>query len=162
LHRRAGEAYGVKPIQKAWLLETLNGLLPDRAIRRVLTVDDEETSRFIVREMLNDSMYRVIEAESGGAGLRLAHELVPDVILLDFRLTDMTGIELYDRLQHDARTAKLPVILVTAQRLSIDELNRFGTAQVLSKSGLTREALRAAIDNAVSAAGQAVRPGVGA
>jgi CheY-like chemotaxis protein len=144
-------AYGVKPIAKAWLLGTLDELVPRQPVIRVLTVDDEETSRFIVREMLNDSTYRVAEAESGGAGLRLAREMSPDVILLDVRLTDLTGFELYERLRNDAVTSTIPVILVTSQRVSADELARLGfSVPVLSKSGLTRDTLRAAIEKAVA------------
>jgi signal transduction histidine kinase/CheY-like chemotaxis protein len=145
------DAYGVKPIQKAWLLRTLHELVPGRTVLRVLTVDDEETSRFIVREMLNDSTYHVAEAESGAAGLRLASEMVPDVILLDVRLTDITGLELYERLRKDPRTANVPVILVTSQRVSADDVERLGISEpVLSKSSLTRDMLRSAIDKAVA------------
>jgi CheY-like chemotaxis protein len=144
-------AYGVKPIAKAWLLRTLDELVPRQPVIRVLTVDDEETSRFIVREMLNDSTYRVAEAESGGAGLRLAREISPDVILLDVRLTDFTGFELYERLRNDAVTSTIPVILVTSQPVSADELGRLGfSVPVLSKSGLTRDTLRAAIEKAMA------------
>ena len=69
----------------------------------MLTVDDEETYRFIVREMLNDSGYEVAEAGSGRDGLRFTHELLPDVVLLDLRLTDMTGIEMCERLRSSRR-----------------------------------------------------------
>jgi CheY-like chemotaxis protein len=139
-------AYGVKPIHKQWLIDTLESLAPRVRLVRVLTVDDEETYRFIVREMLNDPTYEVSEAGTGIDGVRLTHELVPDVILLDWRLTDMTGIEMAERLRRDPRTANVPTILVTSQTLSADERMRFGTDRpILSKSALTREALRAAI-----------------
>jgi CheY-like chemotaxis protein len=117
---------------------------------RVLTVDDEDTYRFIVREMLNDSSYAVTEAGSGMEGLRLTHEVVPDIILLDLRLTDMTGIELCERLRRDPKTAHVPAILVTSQILSPEERDRLGRDRaVLSKSALTRDALRAAIHQAL-------------
>jgi signal transduction histidine kinase/CheY-like chemotaxis protein len=139
-------AYGLKPVDKRWLIETLETLAPQRRVVRVLIVDDEETYRFIAREMLNDSSYAVSEAGSGMEGLRLTHELVPDIVLLDLRLTDMTGIEMCERLRRDPRTAQVPVILVTSQMLSPDERERFGVGRpVLSKSALTRDALRRAI-----------------
>jgi signal transduction histidine kinase/DNA-binding response OmpR family regulator len=144
------DAYGVKPIDRRWLIETLEGLVVRPSIVRVLSVDDEETYRFIIREMLNDSAYEVVEAGSGLDGLRLTHDLQPDVILLDLRLTDMTGIEMRERLRKQPRTASVPAILVTSQALSADERERWGIVEpVLSKATLTREVLRAAIRQAV-------------
>ncbi|HEX7797259.1 MAG TPA: ATP-binding protein [Vicinamibacterales bacterium] len=144
------DAYGVKPIDRTWLVDTLDRLVPKPGSVRVLSVDDEETYRFIVREMLNDSGYEVVEADSGMDGLRLTRELEPDVILLDLRLTDMTGIELRERLRKQPKTAHVPTILVTSQTLSADERERWGIADpVLSKATLTREILRAAIGRAI-------------
>jgi CheY-like chemotaxis protein len=66
------------------------------------------------------------------------------------RLTDMTGIEMCERLRRDPKTALVPVILVTSQVLSADERERFGVGRpVLAKSALTREALRTAIRDAL-------------
>jgi len=143
-------AYAVKPIDRTWLVDTLEALVPLRSMVRVLSVDDEETYRFIIREMLNDSGYEVVEAGSGLDGLRLTHDLLPDVILLDLRLTDMTGIEMRERLRKQPKTANVPTILVTSQPLSNDERERWGISDpVLSKATLTRESLRAAIRQAV-------------
>ena len=146
-------AYGVKPIGRSWLLSKLESLVPDPRIVRVLTVDDEETYRFIVREMLNDPAYEIAEANSGTDGLRLIHELPPDVILLDLRLTDMSGIQVCERLRQDPRTAKVPIIIVTSQPLSSDDSRRLGDVfdvfAVLPKSTLTRDSLRSAIHDAV-------------
>ena len=144
-------AYGVKPIGRGWLLSKLETLVPDPRIVRVLTVDDEETYRFIVREMLNDPIYEIAEAGSGTDGLRLTQELPPDVILLDLRLTDMTGIQVCERLRQDPRTANVPIILVTSQQLSSDDSRRLvDVFAVLPKSTLTRESLRSTIHDAVS------------
>src|SRR5262249_37051317 len=143
-------AYAVKPIDRTWLLDTLEALVPARSMVRVLSVDDEETYRFIIREMLNDSGYEVVEAGSGIDGLRSTRELEPDVILLDLRLTDMSGIELREHLRKQPKTARVPAILVTSQTLSADEQERWGRSEpVLSKATLTRETLRAAIRRVV-------------
>jgi signal transduction histidine kinase/CheY-like chemotaxis protein len=145
------DACALKPIDKQWVLDTLNALVPSDAALRVLTVDDEETYRFIVREMLNGGRYRVDEAGSGQDGVRLTRELMPDVVLLDHRLSDMSGLDVYERLRDDPRTARVPVILVTSQQLSMEERRRFGVDRaVLSKSVLTRDVLRGAIEQAVT------------
>jgi signal transduction histidine kinase/CheY-like chemotaxis protein len=144
------DAYGVKPIDRTWLVDTLDRLVPRTSTVRILSVDDEETSRFIIREMLNDSEYEVVEAGSGIDGLRLSRELDADVILLDLRLTDMSGIELREQLRKQPKTSHVPAILVTSQTLSADEQERWGIVDpVLSKATLTREILRAAIRRAV-------------
>jgi CheY-like chemotaxis protein len=151
------DAYGVKPISREWLLETLEALTPQVRPLRVLAIDDEEAARFIVRELLNDGLYQLTEAASGAEGLRLAQEEAPDVLLLDFRLTDMTGIEVCDRLRRTAALSEVPVIVVTSHRLSADDRERFGAgAKILSKSKLTRDALRSAIQQAVP--GRGVHP----
>jgi CheY-like chemotaxis protein len=118
---------------------------------RVLAIDDEEAYRYIVREMLNVPPYQVAEAASGREGVRMTRDMLPDVVLLDFRLNDMTGLEVYQRLREDSKTENVPVIVITSQRLSTEELRGFGTAQSLSKATLTRDILRATIQEVVAA-----------
>jgi signal transduction histidine kinase/DNA-binding response OmpR family regulator len=146
------DAYGVKPLERNWLRATLAELVPDaRKVLRVLTVDDEEAYRFIVREMLHGGRYQVAEAASGGDALRLIDEMPPDVVLLDLKLGDTTGLDVCDALRGREHAAAIPVILLTSQQLSLDERRRFGVTQtVLSKAALTRDALRQAIDDALS------------
>ena len=97
------DAYHVKPIDAARLVETLDRFVATRDAVRVLTVDDEEASRFIIRQLLNDREHELVEAASGIDGLAKAHETPPDVILLDLRLTDMTGFDLFERLREIRR-----------------------------------------------------------
>jgi CheY-like chemotaxis protein/nitrogen-specific signal transduction histidine kinase len=144
------DAYCVKPIQRDLLLATLDSLVPRQNARRVLVIDDEETARFIVKGMLNDSEHELVEAATGRDGLRRARETKPDVILVDLRLTDMTGIDVCERLGQEPDVAHVPVVLVTSQRLTEDERQRFGPDRiVLSKSNLTRELLRTTIQRVV-------------
>lgn len=144
------DAFALKPIERTWLIRTLEKLVPSAAPLRVLSVDDEEAFQFIVREMLNDPRYEVRQAASGGEGLRLMHEVRPDILLLDWHLHDMNGNQLLDRLRCDARTVDVPVVLVTAQRLSADELHDAGDPPLLPKAALTRETLRATIHQVVA------------
>jgi CheY-like chemotaxis protein len=147
------DAYSVKPLDAKWLLQTLDGLASASDAVRVLAIDDEEASRFIIRQMLKGTTHQVIEAASGGDGLRHAREGKPDVILLDLRLTDMTGFDLFERLRAHPSTARVPVLVVTSQRLTEDDRARLSAAKnVLSKSSLTREGLRVAIADALSSA----------
>jgi signal transduction histidine kinase/CheY-like chemotaxis protein len=144
------QAYGVKPIDARWLRRTLDRVTEQRRALRVLAVEDEEATRFIIRQMLNDRDHEVIEAATGGDGLNRAKDQSPDVILLDLRLTDMTGFDVLDRLRDDPSTAAVPVVVITSQRLDDDDQRRLVTAEtVLSKATLTRDSLRSAIARAV-------------
>ena len=150
------DAYGIKPIDPGWLVETLDRLVPPPrpAPIRALAIDDEETSRFILRGMLGPSGYEVLEAESGGEGLEQIARTRPDVVLLDFQLPDMTGLDVFTRLR--AMGSAVPVVVITSQALTTDVRARFGAdVSVLSKSALTAAVLHSAIAEAMSgAAGQ--------
>ena len=105
--------------RRAWLLETL-----DRSWRRRGRRCASSPSTTKRRRASSSASCSTIPSTSwsrprpGVEGLRLAHEAPPDVILLDLRLTDMTGIDVFDRLRQDPTTARVPVIVVTSQRLS--------------------------------------------
>jgi len=144
-------AYAVKPIASRWLLRTLDQLTPRDNAVRVLAIDDEDASRFIIRGLLNDGRHQIHEAVDGAEGISCARGLSPDVILLDVRLGDMSGLEVRRRLRDDPATAHLPVIMVTAQRLSNAQRADLAGTPVLSKSALTRESLQVAIRDALAA-----------
>jgi signal transduction histidine kinase/CheY-like chemotaxis protein len=115
------DAYLVKPVGRDALLANLERLTRQRASRRVLIVDDNEGSRYVLRQLLPDRQCAVSEAASGAEGLRLARAERPDLILLDLVMPDMNGLEVLDRLRADSATAELPVVVVTAKRLSAEE-----------------------------------------
>src|SRR4030095_9908294 len=69
-----------------------------------------------------DSRVRV-EAASGGEGIALAAEHLPDVILLDLELPDMHGTDVARELRNAARTARLPIVALSARR-DLDEGDR--------------------------------------
>ena len=79
-----------------------------------LIVDDNEKNLKLARDVLRLAGFRTLEASSGGEGISLAVEHVPDVILLDIRLPDMDGTEAARRLKDDARTAGIPIVALTS------------------------------------------------
>ncbi len=87
----------------------------------VLLVDDELINIKILSDVLKDE-FDVMFATSGEEGIRLAHELQPDVILLDVMMPVMDGYEVCAKLQSDARTASIPIIFVTALGSPVQEL----------------------------------------
>ena len=79
---------------------------------KILIIDDERLIRWSLRQKCEEWGYRVFEAESGVPGLALAAKESPDLVLLDVRMPDLTGIEVLDQLKKngDARA----VIMITA------------------------------------------------
>ena len=79
---------------------------------KIMIIDDERLVRWSLRQKCEEWGYQVIEAESGVPGLKLAHQESPDLVLLDVRMPDLTGIEVLDHLKKngDARA----VIMITA------------------------------------------------
>jgi class 3 adenylate cyclase len=80
----------------------------------VLVVDDEEQNRSLLRDPLEARGYEIAEAENGMIALEKIAARQPDVILLDVMMPQMDGFEVCRRLKTDARTAHIPILMVTA------------------------------------------------
>ena len=87
---------------------------------QILVVEDNERNMKLVRELLEATGYRAIEAATGSQALDLAREHRPDLVLMDIRLPDIDGVEALSRLRADDRTASIPVLAVTAQAMQGD------------------------------------------
>ena len=89
--------------------------------KTILYVEDNEFNRKIVRQLLSKTSYRLTEAVDGEAGVAMALEAPPDLILMDIQLPKVSGLEATRQLRADARTAAVPIIVVTSFALSGDE-----------------------------------------
>lgn len=89
--------------------------------RTILYVEDNAMNRQIVRDLLKRTSYQLIEAHDGEAGIALALEKRPDLILMDIQLPKISGLEATRRLRAEAATAKTPIIAITSFALSGDE-----------------------------------------
>ena len=87
---------------------------------QILVVEDNAKNMKLVRDVLQATGYRTLEAMTGEHALELASEHVPDLVLMDIRLPDMDGPETLSRLRLDERTGAIPVIAVTAQAMRGD------------------------------------------
>lgn len=81
---------------------------------RLLIVDDLATNRIILKVKLNAACYETLQAATGAEALRLAHDELPRLIILDMMLPDMNGIEVCRRLRADPVTMHIPVVIITA------------------------------------------------
>jgi two-component system cell cycle response regulator DivK len=91
---------------------------------RVLVVEDNEKNLKLVRDVLEATGYRTLEATTGAQAVELATQHTPDLVLMDIRLPDIDGVEALRRLRADERTASIPVLAVTAQAMQ-DDRERF-------------------------------------
>jgi two-component system response regulator MtrA len=90
-------------------------IVDDRPMARVLIVDDDPDIRALVTYRLSASGYEVISAGDGEAGLAAAREHVPDLVLADWMMPRLTGVEMCTRMRADPAIAGIPVILLTAR-----------------------------------------------
>ena len=144
------DAYLQKPIDREQLFDILNRLTGNRSTTRVLLVDDEEVTRYLVRQLLPRGVYDVREAKSGTEGLAQLLNEPPDVVLLDLKMPEMTGFELLDRISDQTSLDGVPAIVLTSAILTLDERQRLRrAAHIMSKSDLSGSALTGAITGAL-------------
>lgn len=96
---------------------------------RILCVDDEPNIRLLFEQELGDEGYAVETASSGTEALERIGANTPDLLLLDIRMEDMTGLELLQRIR--AAHPDLPVIMVTAVRGLRDDITVEGDEWVV-------------------------------
>lgn len=144
------DGFCLKPVERRQLLHALTRLTAPHALRRILIVDDEEISRYVLRQHLMTPEHVIWEAASGEEALRVAREERPDVVCLDLTMPEADGHEVLRRLKSDPQTSEIPVVIVTAQPLDDDVRRRLALAAgLLSKQGISRESALATIDAAI-------------
>jgi CheY-like chemotaxis protein len=117
---------------------------------RVLTIDDDEMFRYVIRANLATPEFQVSEAATATEGLAKMSEIRPDVVLLDFEFPDMTGDAVVERLAANPATAHVPIIVITSHYDAVREGHRLERAtRVISKAALSSDVLRSAIRDAV-------------
>jgi DNA-binding response OmpR family regulator len=82
---------------------------------KVLVIEDEEDVRKTISELLEVKGYDVFSASGGKEGVKLAKELIPDLILCDIMMPDYDGYEVLKKLLGESKTALIPFIFLTAK-----------------------------------------------
>ena len=88
---------------------------------RILMIEDTEDNRQIVRDLMESVGYDLIEAENGAAGVAMAAEHKPDLILMDIQLPVLDGYEACRQIKAQPDLRHIPIIAVTSYALSGDE-----------------------------------------
>ena len=82
----------------------------------VLVVDDEAPIRHVLRDLLGDEGYQVMEAANGRIALQMAQEHHPDLMLMDVMMPDLDGRQTLRALRAEPAFADIPVVLMSAAR----------------------------------------------
>lgn len=111
--------------------------------KKVLVVDDEIHIVHVVAIKLRNNDYDVISAENGAEAFKLACSENPDIIVTDYQMPVMSGLELIERLRQCEQTKDIPVIMLTARSFAIEDRQKedLQISQCLSKPFSPKELL---------------------
>ena len=87
----------------------------------ILAVEDQEDNMQILRDLLTNAGYEIVEAENGEKALAAVAKRRPDLILMDIQLPIMDGYEATRRIKANPAYKDIPIIVVTSYALSGDE-----------------------------------------
>ncbi len=113
------------------------------ADKKVLVVDDEFHIVQVVAIKLRNNGYEVITADNGADAFRLACEQKPDIVITDYQMPQLSGLELIEKMRSNPDTVRIPVIMLTARGFAIDDelKQKLAVSACLSKPFSPREVL---------------------
>ena len=89
--------------------------------KKVLIVEDNELNMKLFHDLLDSQGYQVLQTREGLSALGMAREHMPDLILMDIQLPEISGLEVTKWLKDDEELAHIPIIAVTAFAMKGDE-----------------------------------------
>jgi CheY-like chemotaxis protein len=84
--------------------------------KKILITDDDADERRLIKLLLREFNFEIIEAEDGEEGVNLALSTHPDLIIMDHRMPKMTGYEAIKKIQTNEKLRGVPIIMMTAQK----------------------------------------------
>ncbi len=117
--------YFVKPVDGKALLSRLSQYAFTNKVKtepvRVLVVDDEKANLDLLEALLEPAGFAVIRAGGGQEGIDLARSQMPNLILLDLMMPDLTGFDVVEALRAEEATRSIPIMVLTAKALTEDD-----------------------------------------
>lgn len=111
------------PAPREGLLSALENL--DEKTTSVLLVDDNNDDALLIQRLLEGrKKYRMYHAKDGWEGLAMARQKLPDLIVSDLTMPGMDGFSLVEELKLDPRTKDIPVVVVSAKDITVEERTR--------------------------------------
>ena len=144
--------YLTKPIDRSRLSAILKKYRAGLPGGLALIVDDDESARRLIRQMMEEAGWNVEEAEDGRVGLERVEASPPDLIILDLTMPNMDGFDFANTLRRRREWRDVPILVVTSRDLSAEDRARLnGQVQaVIQKGSYTRDELLAEIRHEVS------------
>jgi signal transduction histidine kinase/CheY-like chemotaxis protein len=128
------DRFHAKPVDRVWLLNQLEAIV-SRLKPRILVIDDDAASRYLISNLLVDCDCELREATSGAEGLRMVEECKPAMVVLDLVMHGMNGFEVLETLRRDATTSRLPIVIHTSKSLQDEDYRRLESAiDIIPKS----------------------------
>jgi PAS domain S-box-containing protein len=117
--------YFVKPVDGKALLSRLGQYTFTTKVKsepvRVLVVDDEPANLDLLEALLKPAGFGVLRANGGQEGIAVARSKMPDLILLDLMMPNVTGFDVVEALRAEEATRSIPVMVLTAKELTADD-----------------------------------------
>lgn len=87
---------------------------------KTLVIEDNENNMYLTTFLLENNGHEVSKAYDGKTGVKMAMEIVPDLILLDIQLPKMNGYEVAQALRSDERLREIPIVAITSYAMPGD------------------------------------------
>jgi signal transduction histidine kinase/CheY-like chemotaxis protein len=135
--------YFTKPIEWPRLSHVLRKYRKSGGQRSVLVVEDDETTRDLMRRTLEKDGWLVVEAGNGRAGLEKLNAGIPALILLDLMMPEMDGFEFMQALRQRTDGRLVPVVVITAKDITDEDRRRLNAevVKILKKGATSSEEL---------------------
>ena len=143
-----------KPFVREELVAALAGLVdarPDGEPARLLVVDDNVTAVELVATALEAEGYHAMRAYGGAEAIRVARSALPELVILDLMMPEVSGFEVARALRDFEQTARIPILVLTAMDLTAEDHARLNgdVIAVLAKASFSRSALLAEVRRAL-------------
>ena len=111
--------------------------------RTIRVADDESHILHVVSLKLKNAGYRVLTARDGQEALEMAQQEKPDLLITDYHMPQLSGLELCQRLKQDPNTSSIPAIMLTARGYHLEphDTEQSGILRMLSKPFSPRQLL---------------------
>ena len=90
-------------------------------MKRILVVEDNETNMYLIRFILKNKGYQVVEATTGEEGVELALKEKPDLVIMDIQLPGIDGLEATRRIRKSEAGEEIPIIALTSHAMVGDK-----------------------------------------
>jgi CheY-like chemotaxis protein len=132
--------YLVKPVDRNDLLDALRRAVPapDRldAAATILAIDDDPLAVELIEAVLASEGYTVLKATGGEAGVELARQAQPALVILDLMMPEVDGFAVIERLRADPATSAIPIVVLTSKIMTPEEKARLnGRISHLAEKG---------------------------